>query len=223
MLQIGFMARLQITHGAEDTREMRKAVCELRIQAYNSKLKTPAGKTTSFKHTDCDWTRPGTDTPAPQSVAFTSPSMVAGQKTFSFRFFDLDTPDRRQRIQEEIIEGGRQKRSYDFPRRPGQKGSAGKATDTPAWADFDQLGTTLPPVMGDELLFFTQMTGHEVRQYKINLTREQRKGEEEVPLEFTRTCAPPMPAHRPPRTRAPPTPAHAHHVVALHFVTAAQG
>ena len=68
MLQIGFMARLQITHGAEDTREMRKAVCELRIQAYNSKLKTPAGKTTSFKHTDCDWTRPGTDTPAPQSV-----------------------------------------------------------------------------------------------------------------------------------------------------------
>ena len=63
MLQIGFMARLQITHGAEDTREMRKAVCELRIQAYNSKLKTPAGKTTHARSANAS-TRPPCGGPA---------------------------------------------------------------------------------------------------------------------------------------------------------------
>ena len=178
-IHVGFLARLLQHMGYEDNPQNRKMCVELRLQAYNTKLALPATRERAFQHTDCDWRRPGTDVPAPQAVSFFSPSRdEAGKQLYSFRFSNMDPPDQRARIDTNGT------RPYVFPQNGDQHSNA---TDTPHWVNFDRGGSTLPPIKGGEMLMFTQMTAHEVTQHKLDLSREQRAGEELVLLEWTRT------------------------------------
>lgn len=177
-MHVGFLARTLQLMGYEDTAERRKMCVELRLQAYNTKLALPGGRERGFSHTDCDWRRPGTEVPAPQAVAFVSPSVdAAGKKLFSFRFFNLDPPEQRARIDTSDT------RPYVFPQNGDQHSNA---TDTPHWVNFAR-GSALPPIKGGEMVMFTQMTAHEVIQHKHDLSREQRDGEEPVSQDWTRT------------------------------------
>ena len=74
-----------------------RACVELTLQVYNSKLALPNPAVREFAHTDGDWLAEGFGKiPAPQCVAFTSPSHVGGQRLYGFRFYDMSTDEVRR-------------------------------------------------------------------------------------------------------------------------------
>ena len=74
-----------------------RACVELTLQLYNSKIALPNSAVREFAHTDGDWLAEGFgEIPAPQCVAFTSPSHVGGKRLYDFRFYDLSTAEVRR-------------------------------------------------------------------------------------------------------------------------------
>ena len=74
-----------------------RACVELTLQLYNSKIALPNSAVREFAHTDGDWLAEGFgEIPAPQCVAFTSPSHVGGKRLYDFRFYDLSTDEVRR-------------------------------------------------------------------------------------------------------------------------------
>ena len=171
---VGFYARLVLKHGLRDdaTGKLRprpgaapaadaplatEAVLHLKLQTYDTKLKLPSEKPTSFAHIDADWRRAAaTDfcPPALQVVVCTSPS--AG--SFSAQFADVG--DRLAAAA--AVEDGVPPRPYTFPRAAddavaGARSLPAAVVDGVAWSDAG-------PLQPGDVLFFTTFTAHRFTQ-----------------------------------------------------------
>ena len=168
---VGFYARLVLSHDLRDDATGRllaepgaapaadaplatEAVLHLRLQAYDTKLKLPSTKATSFEHIDADWARAAATpfcAPALQCVVCTSPS--AG--TFSAKFCAVG-----ERLA--AAAGADAARPYTFPRAADDPASFARAlpdslVDGAAWIDAG-------PLDAGDVLLFTTFTAHRFSQ-----------------------------------------------------------
>ena len=168
---VGFYARLVLSHDLRDDATGRllaepgaapaadaplatEAVLHLRLQAYDTKLKLPSTKATSFEHIDADWARAAATpfcAPALQCVVCTSPS--AG--TFSAKFCAVG-----ERLA--AAAGADAARPYTFPRAADDPASFARAlpdslVDGAAWVDAG-------PLDAGDVLLFTTFTAHRFSQ-----------------------------------------------------------
>ena len=200
--------------GGPDNITTLQSCLELSLQLYNSKIALPNERVRNFAHTDGDHLAKGFGaTPAPQCVAMISPSESNGTDIFRFRFYDLSTKP------VHIIEHTRMPTSnarvhtlmyvtLQAQAALGRLRSAARSTSPvvtlpikggkargclPRFVNFGKSpATTLPVVKEPTFVFFDAPTAHEITQWGIQLTAAQLRGDEAVPLDFTRRAEFPM-------------------------------